>query len=368
HLEERAGRTNVDDLHDRLAALRTPDESASPRPVHVSLRGCDVEFVRLVPDPGEAATRVVIEDLDVEVDVAPGSFLANWTGRVLAGGEAGLVRGSVRVADRGTSGEVETSGLDLRALAPLLGEELEGTLNLRASGTAERVEAHGDLRGLRVRGVAEEWVKLDAKLVPAERELTIDELSLSCASGGVALSGSGAVPLGGEAQEAGFAVTGGVSLPWLSRALGRETVEGTVDFELQGASEGNAVRLTGGMSAKGVVFRDRPPRDLRADLDLSFDRASRSVEIRLARAGGEGVDVELSGKAALRDAPSWSVAGGGRADLAALEPFLSLPVGASVAGRLELTDFTCAAAAGGVFSASGRAEITGLEASGLAPG
>ncbi|MHC4819829.1 MAG: translocation/assembly module TamB domain-containing protein, partial [Planctomycetota bacterium] len=368
--EQAGGRTNVDDLLERLAAPKPPPpkpevEPPPPPPLQLELRHCTLQFRRLpyrapprrvdpfvedavIRDADEGALRLGIERFDLTVAGGLERQTIRFAGGVAVNGKGGRVEGSIEIAGDEISGEVKADDLDLELLEPFLPFDLRGKLDLEVSGGgAEGLDLALRVEGLHLEGeklptVTEEWIDLRANVRRTDDGVTVETLGLSTASGEVELEAGGSWPL---AEGAPFHVRTRLPSRLLFARSGKERLRTTFHLEMEGTGTPDELDVVGKLSMPEMTFFAPELAKLgKGSGDLEFDVGvhDQRLEIRRFFLKGLRLDAKLAGTVSLTRPPVIDLAGKAAIDLALLhhllEPFLELPDDAEIQGWLRTSD------------------------------
>jgi len=365
--EQAGGRTNVDDILERLAAPKAPrkPEVEPPPPLQLELRRCTFQFRRLayrapprrvdpfvddavIRDAGEGALRVAVERFDLTVAGGLNRQTIRFAGGVAVNDKGGHVEGSIEIAGGEFAGKVKADDLDLELLQPFLPFDLRGKLDLEVSGDAAegldlvvRIEGF-HLAGERLPTVTEEWIDLRAAVRKSADGVVVETLGLKSASGEVELEGGGSWPL---AESAPFHVRTRLPSRLLFAHRGKEPLRTAIHLEVQGTGSPDELDVVGKLSMPEVTFLAPELAKLgKGSGDLEFDVGihDQRLEIRRLLLKGLHLDAKLSGTVSLTRPPVIDLAGKAAIDLALLRrllsPFLQLPNDAEIEGRLRTSD------------------------------
>jgi hypothetical protein len=365
--EQAGGRTNVDDLIERLVAPRPPPppEVEPAPPLQLELRRCSFRFRRvpyrapprrvdpfvedaILRDADEGALRLGVERLDLTVAGGLRRQEVSFAGGVSVNGKGGHVEGSVEIAGGEFAGEVKADGLDLELLAPFLPFQLKGKLNLEVGGdvangfdVAVRI-ADFHLAGEKLATVTEEWVDLRAAVRRADEGVVVETLSVKTASGELELDAGGRWPL---AEGAPFHLRTSLPSRLLFVPTGEEPWRTVVHLDVEGTGTLDELDVAGKLSMPEMTFLAPELVELRkgrADLDFDVGLHGQRLEIRRFLLEGLRLDANLSGTVSLADPPAVDLAGKADVNLALvhhmLEPFLDLPADAAIRGWLRTSD------------------------------
>ncbi|MHC4135558.1 MAG: hypothetical protein ACYS0K_11290 [Planctomycetota bacterium] len=365
--EQAGGRTNVDDLLERLAAPKPPrkPEVEPPPPLQLELRHCTFQFQRLpyrapprrvdpfvddavIRGAGEGALRLGVERFDLTVAGGPDRQAIRFGGGVAVNGKGGHVEGSIEIKGGEFTGEVKAEDLDLELLAPFLPFELQGKLDLEVSGGVAdgvdlslRVEDF-HLAGEKLATVTEEWIDLRATVRKADDGVVVETLGLKTASGEVELEAGGSWPL---AEGAPFHVRTRLPSRLLFAHGGKEPLRTTVHLEVEGTGSPDELDVVGKLSMPEMTLLAPELAKLgKGSGDLEFDVGvhDQRLEIRRFLLKGLRLDAKLSGTVSLTRPPAIDLAGKAAIDLALLHrmlsPFLELPADTEIQGWLRTSD------------------------------
>jgi len=366
--EQAGGRTNVDDLLERLAAPKPPPrkpEVEPPPPLQLELHRATFQFQRLayrapprrvdpftddavIRDADEGALRVGVERFDLTIAGGLDRQTIRFAGGLAVNGKGGRVEGSVEIKGGQFTGEAKADDLDLELLAPFLPFDLQGKLDLEVSGGAAdgvdlslRVEAF-HLAGERLPTVTEEWIDLRAAVRKADDGVVVETLGLKTASGEVELEAGGSWPL---AVGAPFHVRTRLPSRLLFAPTGKEPMRTTFHLDVEGTGSPDELDVVGKLSMPEMTFLVPELAKLgQGSGDVEFDVGvhDQRLEIRRFLLQGPRLDAKLRGTVALGQPPAVDLAGKAAIDLALLhhllEPFLELPADAEIQGWLRASD------------------------------
>jgi hypothetical protein len=366
--EQAGGRTNVDDLLERLAAPKAPGKPAAEPapPLQLELRHCSFRFRRVpyraparrvdpfvddapIRDAGEGALHLGVERFDLTVAGGLYGQDVRFSGGVVVNDKGGHVEGSIQIAGGEFAGKVKADDLDLELLRPFLPFDLQGKLDLEVSGdAAEGLDLALRIEGFHVAGerlptVTEEWIDLRATVRKSADGVVVETLGLTTASGEVELDGGGSWPL---AVGAPFHLSASLPSRLLFAYGGKEEpLRTAIHLEVEGTGSPDDLDVVGKLSMPEVTMLAPELAQLgtgRGDLEFDVGIHDQRLEIRRLLVKGLRLDAKLSGTVSLARPPVIDLAGKAAIDLALarrlLSPVLPLPNDAEVEGRLRTSD------------------------------
>lgn len=307
--EQAGGRTNLDDILPRPPKPRPPPPPGVKvrrrprRAMQVTLKDATFTLRRLPARPqphpidpfeedpvvlgaDEGVVVLGVEALDLDLETGPDGTHARFTGGLVFNEERGRVDGDVRHDAEGTRGHVEATGLDLAWLAPLLGADLAGRVDLTVQGDERSgLDANARVEGLhlagpRLPGLTEEWATVAVVAKRVDGEFTIEHAEVKTASDTIAVNASGAA--------AGFEAHTRLPLRHVFALTGDVPADGVATADVTGRIGDDSVDLAGTLALAGLVFSDpklkRPPEDLDAAFDLTATRADVNVRKLVVKA------------------------------------------------------------------------------------